>query len=68
MVVGTGQRQRGRRVRELLDALDVSADDEAWQTGSFVDWQAFTERLASAVPAELRTPLNLTHPLTAHGL
>lgn len=58
-----GQHQRGRRVRELLDALDVSADDEVWQTGSFVDWRTFAERLAGAVPAELRTPLDLAHPL-----
>jgi very-short-patch-repair endonuclease len=60
-----GQRQRGRRLRELLDALEVNADDEVWQTGSFVDWRTFTERLAGAVPTELRTPLDLTHPLPA---
>lgn len=53
-----GQRQRGRPMRELLDALDVSADDEVWQTGSFVDWRTFIERLAGAVPTELRTPLD----------
>lgn len=45
-------------MRELLDALDVSADDEVWQTGSFVDWRTFIERLAGAVPTELRTPLD----------
>lgn len=59
-----GQRQRGRRLRELLDALEVNADDEVWQTGSFVDWRTFTERLAGAVPTELRTPLDLIHPLS----
>ncbi|KAB2932819.1 MAG: hypothetical protein F9K25_06300 [Candidatus Contendobacter sp.] len=59
-----GQRQRGRRVRELLDALDVSADDEVWHTGSFVDWRTFIERLAGAVPTELRTPLDPLHPLS----
>lgn len=58
-----GQRQRGRRVRELLDALEVNADDEVWQTGSFVDWRTFAERLAGAVLTELRTPLDLIHPL-----
>ena len=58
-----GQRQRGRRVRELLDALEVNPDDEVWQTGSLVDWRTFAERLAGAVPAELRTPLDLIHPL-----
>ena len=60
-----GQRQRGRRVRELLDALEVNADDEVWQTGSLVDWRTFAERLAGAVPAELQTPLDLIHPLPA---
>ena len=60
-----GQRQRGRRVRELLDALDVHADDEVWQTGAFVDWRTFTERLAGAVPTELRTPLDIARPLPA---
>ena len=59
-----GQRQRGRRVRELLDALDVSADDEVWHTGSFVDWRTFIERLAGAVPTELRTPLDPVRPLS----
>ncbi|MFZ1641255.1 MAG: AAA domain-containing protein [Candidatus Contendobacter sp.] len=60
-----GQRQRGRRVRELLDALDISADDEVWQTGSFVDWRTFNERLAGAVPTELRTPLDTAQPVRA---
>lgn len=63
-VRGQRQRQRGRRVRELLDALDVSADDEVWHTGSFVDWRTFIERLAGAVPTELRTPLDPLHPLS----
>lgn len=59
----SGQRQRGHRIRELLDALDVQADDEAWQAGSFVDWPSFVERLAGAVPADLRTALDPARPV-----
>ncbi len=60
-----GQRQRGQRVRELLDALDVNADDEAWRAGSFVDWKTFVERLAGATPADLRTMLDIARPMSA---
>ncbi|WP_165903966.1 AAA domain-containing protein [Plasticicumulans lactativorans] len=57
-----GQRQRGRQIRELLDALDVNADDEVWRAGSFVDWATFVDRLAATTPTEVRTPLDLAQP------
>lgn len=57
------QRQRGCQIRELLDALDVNADDEVWQAGSFVDWSTFVDRLAAATPTEVRTRLELAQPM-----